>query len=134
MRFLLYVRVTFKATLSGGTDILFDEDHLGSSPVAKTLQAASFRAGQPGNSACATCSVSVYSRTETILPSRTVKMPALRLRYGVPLRLVAREVHSAATRSPSAIALTSSMVTRVPGAISAAAPPRKVPTIASTPR
>src|ERR1700735_1037148 len=134
MQFLLYARVTFKATLNGGTDILFDEDHLDCAEVGKKLQADPSRAGQPGNSACATCSVSVYSRTETILPSRTVKMPTLRLRYGVPLRLVACEVHSDATRSPSASALTSSMVTRVPGAISAAAPPRKGSTIASTPR
>jgi len=32
-----------------------------------------------GNRTWAACWVSVYSRTETILPSRTVKMPALRL-------------------------------------------------------
>jgi hypothetical protein len=79
MRFLLYVRVIFKATLSGGTDILFDEDHLGCATVGKKLDVAHPRAGQAGNNARATCSVSVYSRTETILPSRTVKIPTLRL-------------------------------------------------------
>jgi hypothetical protein len=38
MRFPLYVRVTFKATLNRGTDIMFDEDHLGFARVGKKLQ------------------------------------------------------------------------------------------------
>jgi hypothetical protein len=40
MRFLLYARVTFKATLNGGTDILFDEDHPGRRVIGKKLQPA----------------------------------------------------------------------------------------------
>ena len=49
------------------------------------------------NRTCAACWVSVYSRTAAILPSRTVKMPTLRLWYAAPPRAVAREVHSATT-------------------------------------
>jgi hypothetical protein len=41
MRFLLYVWVTFKATLNGGTDILFDEDHPDRRPLGRKLQAVS---------------------------------------------------------------------------------------------
>jgi hypothetical protein len=66
MRFLLYLWMTSKATLNRGTDILFDEDHLHRRSLGKILQCIVLGAGQPGNSARATCSVSVYSRTETI--------------------------------------------------------------------
>jgi hypothetical protein len=58
MRFLLYVWMTSKATLNRGTDILFDQDHLDLKSLGKKLQCIVPGAGQPGNSACATCSVS----------------------------------------------------------------------------
>jgi hypothetical protein len=51
MRFLLYVRVTFKATLNGGTDILFDEDHPCRRLLGKKLQAAPFTADMPSRAA-----------------------------------------------------------------------------------
>jgi hypothetical protein len=53
----------------------------------------------------------MYSRTEAILPSRTVKTP----RHGRPNRVTAREVHSATTWSPSATRLVADTSGAVPG-------------------
>jgi hypothetical protein len=38
MRFLLYVWMASKATLNGGTDILFDQDHPDLKSLGKELQ------------------------------------------------------------------------------------------------
>ena len=44
----------------------------------------------------------MYSRTDWILPSRTVNTPMQQFSYGAPRRVRARLVHSITTWSPSA--------------------------------
>src|SRR6476660_714661 len=86
------------------------------------------------NRTWAACWVSVYSRTAAILPSRTVKMPTLRLWYAAPPRAVAREVHSATTWSPAVRTLVTSSATVDPGSSAVPTLPRKSSTMVSRPR
>src|SRR6185437_5546902 len=83
------------------------------------------------NRTWAACWVSVYSRTAAILPSRTVKMPTLRLWYAAPPRAVAREVHSATTWSPALGTLVTSSATEEPGSSAGPTLPRKSLTMLS---